>query len=401
MTPSIRVMPIPYNNQVGSSYQQAMEQALEAGNAPDLMQFGSGKLPAFAARGYLTPLDECTQRYSAFADILEPAWHFVTWQEKIWAVPFRVGMVLFYFNKLKLQALGWTNKEIDELPGLIERGEFTLDDLVAVARQAIMAGVVKPGFGYWPYLDDPWTLSLNYLAYGGRIFDAQTNKWIINKTALTQAYAFHRQLFTTGITHPSFTKLDHSFFDKTMWEDAVVHGRVLFWVGISANWALLTTEYRDDLAPGVDPQVMLGYALYPSSTRGQPGQVFWESGTAYVIPSEKASGRRNQAAACALLAQTLTPEINALHVARNGYMSILQAQATHTAFQDNHFNRALFQMWPYAIMLPRQHAEHDSYTAILNSYLDGVQTGELPVEVAAELAILQLRRQLGDALLVE
>ncbi|MFN8489166.1 MAG: extracellular solute-binding protein [Caldilineaceae bacterium] len=399
-TPAVRVIPSRYD-MLGASYQQLMEQALINGDAPDLMQFDSNQLRPFAERGYLTPLGACIHRYSTFADILEPLWPFVMWRGQPWGVPYRIGMVLFYFNKLKLKELGWSQDQIEHLPQAIEQGEFTLDDLVSVAREGIATNVVQAGFGYWPYLDDPWTLQMTYIAFEGHIYDGATDKFIITKAALTKAYAFHRQMFTTGITHQSFAHLAHSFLDKTMWEDAVVHGRVLFWVGLGVNWPLLMSEYKDDLIPDVDPQAQLGYALYPSSRRSQPGHILWDSGAVYVIPSVRGSGRSNQEAACALLAHTLMPEINALHVARSGLMSVLKSQATHPAFQKNQFDLAQFRMWPHAVALPRQQPLHDVYTTILNSYLDDVQTGQLPAEVAMELAVQALRRQLGDALIIE
>jgi len=396
----VRAVPHAYN-MIGGAYQQAMEQALDSGNAPDLMQFSSDAIAHFATKGALAPLADCIRKHSEFSDLLAPAWEAVTWHQQRWGIPYQIGLLHFYFNKAKLRKL-MSRAELDDLPARIARGAFGLDEMVKTAQKAIATGVVMPGFGYWPNIDEPWTFQLTYVAYGGRLFDAAHQQLVISKDALTKAYTFHRQLMVTQITHPSFADLNHSFLDKTMWEDAVVHGRVLFWVAGNYNKAMLTTEYRDDLEPDQnDLGALPSYALYPSGISGQPGTALVLYTSAYVVPSIKGSGRRNQDVACAVLAKTITPEINALNTARTGFMSVLNAQVVHPAFQADDFSLGQFSLWQHAVFTPHQAPAYAIYTSILNNLLNAVQTGELTPAIAAELAIQQLRNELGDDFIEE
>lgn len=381
--------------------QSIMGDLLRSGAAPDLMQFNEHEIATFAAAGLLAPLDECKEHYPEFADILEPLWQAATWQQQIWGIPYQVGMMYLYFNKAKLRQLGWSREAIAQLPTQIADGEFTLADLVQVAQTAIAAGVVAPGFGYWPNVDDPWTLQLTYAAYGGRFRGSDPNKLILTQQALTNAFAFHRDALHSGITHASFANLEHTFLDKTGWEDAVAHGRVLFWVASNYNWAMLTTEYRDDFAASTEPYLPPGYALYPPGQHGQPGVALASYTSLYVVPSAQATGRHHQAAACALLAKTLMPAINARTSARSGFMSVLRTQLTDAAFQAYPFSQDQMAIWRQSHPLPARHPGYSTYTAVLNELLTAVQSDALTPTEATEQAISRLRSVLGPNLIVE
>jgi inositol-phosphate transport system substrate-binding protein len=398
----IRVVPT-LHNMVGPAFQALLAKAFTAGNAPDIISSTDVLVQTFAQAGHLAPLNDCVARYPEFAKIHPPAWSKVTEKGQIWGIPFEIGTFLFYFNKQKLAALGWSPDEIAALPRNIAAGQFTLHDLLTVAQQAIQLGVVEPGFAFWPHLDDPWTLQLTYVAHGGRLFDEQANKLVITQTALTAAYAFHQMLFQRGLTYPNLADPNHTFNDLVMWEDAVVHDRVLFWVGGNDNWPMLAFEYQDDLGAKIEPSELVGYALFPTAHRGGRGQALWVQTGFYALTASSASKYPlRQAAACALLAQTMTPAIAVRHSARSGLMSTLSTEAMAPYWQNYPFLKAQAQMWPHLVALPHHlPAYSEQYVPILNQRLAQVQAGTLSAAAASELAILELHRQLRDGLIVE
>lgn len=390
------------HNMVGPAFQERLVDAFAAGNAPDIIALSNTTVQPFAEAGYLTPLDDCVRQHRAFDAIYPAVWPQVTWEQHIWGIPFEIGTFLLYFNKQKLAELGWSAAEIADLPQKIAKGQFTLADLLNVAHQAIQLGVVDPGFGFWPHLDDPWTLQLSYVAYGGRLFDQATQKLVITQAALTNAYTFHQTAFQRNITHANLADPNHAFNDLVLWEDAVAHGRVLFWVGGNYNWPMLAFEYGDDLTPAIDPSAMFGYALFPAAQPGQPGQALWVQTGFYALTTAQVGKHAPQQAACTLLANTLTPAIAVRHSARSGFMSTLDPAELAPYWPHYPFLQAQAQMWPHLIPLPRHvPAYTELYVPILNNYLAQVQTGALSAASASELAILELRRQLQDGLLVE
>lgn len=390
------------HNMVGPAFQEVLEASFNAGNAPDILSLSHTLVQPFAQAGYLYPLDECVRQYGEFDYIRAPVWRQVMWNDQIWGIPYELGVFLLYFNQQKLAELGWSASEIDDLPQKIEAGEFTLDDLLNVAQQAIQLGVVEPGFGFWPHLDEPWTLQLTYVAHGGRLFDEKTNKLVITQNALTAAYAFHQRMFQQGVTHLNLADPNHIFNDLVMWEDTVAHGRVLFWVGSNYNWPMLTLEYKDDLAPSVAPSEIFGYALFPPAHVDQPGQALWVQTGFYALSAPQVTNRAHQPLACALLAKTMTPTIAIRHSARSGLLSTLNAAEMAPYWQKYPFVKAQAQMWPHLITLPRQlPAYTDRYVPLLNKLLAQVQANQLSAEAASELAVIELRRQVHDGLIIE
>lgn len=407
----VKAIPVKYESTEAAFY-ETIDQEFRAGTVADLVQIPQDRLFEYAKAGYLQSLDECVQRHNNFAEIFPSLWQAVTDGGKVWGVPSELGAALLYFNKNKLRQLGWTKGEIDSLPRLIMSGQFTLSDLVETAKVAIRSNVVEDGFGFWPNMDqdDPWQMRNTYYAFGGQSFDAEGKHLLVERLPLLQAYRFQREMINSSIARremiaPSTTL----FFNTWAMEDAINHGRVLFWLGYNFNWASLTTEYRDDLEPSLSPQQMIGSAPYPSGIAGKPAITYWGMRSIYVIPSPAATGRQNQDAACQLLAQTITPKINLLSAARRGTLGVLRTQDSLPEFQQIPFQQQQFALWndPTSQLFPG-HLYHTTasvaygaFVNALNSFLPQVQSGTLSPEDAVEQVVLRLRQGLGENVLIE
>jgi len=71
-----------------------------------------------------------------------------------------------FYSKTKLKALGWSDADIAALPDRIKTGDFTLDDLIATAKEAVDKGIVEKGFGYWHRNSKGGDFIQYYAAYG-------------------------------------------------------------------------------------------------------------------------------------------------------------------------------------------------------------------------------------------
>ncbi|MGH9509965.1 MAG: hypothetical protein ACRD2M_08515, partial [Terriglobales bacterium] len=161
-----KIRPITRPFLLGKSYLPSFAAAAEAGEAPDIALAGDWR--AWAEAGYIVPFDGCRARHPEFDDVMDHLWDFVTWESKLWGVPVDIEVKPLYFSKTRLRELGWTGEQIAALPERIRVGDFTLDDMLDTARQAIEQGVVDPGLGYWPIFDKSGDFFHLYAAYGGR-----------------------------------------------------------------------------------------------------------------------------------------------------------------------------------------------------------------------------------------
>ena len=379
--------------------------AAATGNAPDVVYLtDTGYLPMLVAAGVLEPLTACRAAQPALARIAANAWPDVTGRGEIWGVPVAQELSVLFFSKPKLRALGWSEAEIDQLPTRIATGDFTLLDLRDTAAAAIDAGVVQPGFGFSQRPSGSTKIIEHYVAFGGRIRDTAQDRLVITEAALAATYAFRRELVDAELISPYLLQGSaNSWSSRLVWNDAMGHGRALFWHSQSIDWQKWLLVADSSAERGVNPALSLsaddvGVAGLPSAVAGLPGTL--RSRFAYfVVLNEAATGRRLQGQACALLAQATTPQLhNAM--AGSGLLSALAVSPSP----------ALLAGYPAGIELLREHQQvwpsyidHDvlEYERILAEFALEVHQGRLTPTAAATAAARRLRLTLGDDLIME
>ncbi len=379
-----------------ADYKKKFTLAADAGEAPHIILSGHEDIPVWAQAGYIIEFGWCKEKYPEFDDVIDSLWNSVTWNGKIWGVPQDTEARPMFFNKKKLKELGWSDEEIAALPEKIKKGEFTLDDLIAVAKEAVEKGVVKPGYGYWHRPRKGSDFLQYYAAYGGRLYDPETDKLVVNKGALEKWYAFQRRVVEEGITPENYIGTEWS-----IWHQTVTSGEVLFWNGGIWQWADWAENYVKDKGGEDYLFEWVGYALQPTGIPGKPG-VTLSHPLAYMITSEKASGatKEQQEAACAVLAKVTTPELNTKHAVGSTHLGILKSQADYPEYKNNRFLSETLYMLDYNFYLPN-HPQFGPYFDILWDFMVKAENGELTPEEAAKQAIELLQAELGDVVQIE
>ena len=376
-------------------YKKKFTLAADAGEAPHIVCAGHEDIPGWANAGYIVDFEVCKDKYPEFDDLIEGLWTAPTWQGKVWAVPQDTEARPMFYNKTKLKELGWSDADIDALPDKIMKGEFTLDDLIATAKEAIEKGVVEPGNGYWHRPQPGGDQFQYYFSYGGRWYDQDEDKLVLNKSALRDWYAFQRRVVEEGITPENFTGTDWS-----IWHDTVSHGDILFWNGGIWNWADWATNYVADEGGQDYLFSFIGYALQPSGFKGEPGNTLTHP-MVYMITSPEASGDEDYYdAACALLAKTTTAEINTLHAVSSTHLGIVESQADYTDYTNDRLLAETLYMLDYGGYVPN-HAMFGPYFSTLMSNMVKAADGEVTPEQAVEDVLAVLEVEIGEFLIVE
>ncbi|MFN2204191.1 MAG: twin-arginine translocation pathway signal protein [Caldilineaceae bacterium] len=385
----------PLNDDAGwADYKKKFTLAADAGEAPDIVLSGHEDVPVWANAGYIVDFGFCKEKYPEFADVIDSLWEAATWHGNVWAVPQDTEARPMFYNKAKLAELGWSQEEIDSLPDRIMNGEFTLDDMIATAKEAIDAGVVEPGYGYWHRPTKGGDYLQYYFSYGGKLYDAEQDKLVVDQEALQNWYAFQRRVVEVGITPENYIGTEFS-----IWHDTVSHGNVLFWNGGIWQWADWAKNYVADLGGQDYLFDFVGFALQPSGIKGQPGGTLSHP-LVYMITSEKASGAANQEAACALLAKTTTPEINTLHAVESTHLGILKSQADYEDYASDRLLSETLYMLDHNYYQPN-HVMYGPYFDIVWDFMVKAENGDLSPEEAANGAVELLQAELGDQVIVQ
>ena len=378
------------------AYKQEFVLASDAGEAPDIYLAGHEDIATLATAGYILDLtdmifdEEGNFAYPQFADVVENLWDSVMYDGRYWGIPQDAEARPLYFSKPLLRELGWSDEEIESLPDRIESGEFTWEDLIATAQEAIEAGVVEPGYGYWHRPKNGPDFLYYYYGNGGVITEEGVEGLIFDTEAALRVYEFFYNLTQeTGVTRSDML----GTLEWSEWHSTVSNaGDVLFWAGGTWNWGeWIANYYPSELD---DPEGWLfeniGYALIPAfSEDGSP--ITLTHPLVYTI----SSGCEHPDLAMRLLAAVTTPEVNTLHAVESAHIGILYSQADYEPYTENEFLSSVLYMLDYTTFLPNS----PYFTAWSNAYYEGIQAvevGDLTPEEAVDFVVERLQNELGE-----
>lgn len=360
--------------------------AAAAGKAPDIVVIGHENASPFAAAGHIVPLDAYIKKHSEYKRIIDSLWSSVSYDGKRWAVPLEAEARPMFWNTKRLADLGWSKAKIDGLAGQIEKGQWTLDDLINTARLAIDKGVVPKRYAYWHRPQPGSDFLQYYVAYGGRVFDDRRKKLVITRDALVKWYQFQRTIVTEELTPPNFIG---TTWDE--WHSTVASEKALFWNGGIWMW----DQWKAGYIAGKGERYLfsfVGAGLQPTGRRGKPG-VTLSHPIAYAVSSQKACGNNNQAVAGELLAKCLTKATMTENALRSAHLTNLKLTLDSPAYKRDKWLSKVTYMLKYAFYLPQSPYYGPYYAAIYNAMVN-VEQGNLSPTAGADQAISALKSQL-------
>ena len=372
-----------------ADYLQKVTLAAESGQAPDIVLAGHENMAPWASAGYVIALDDLLAQYpDAFADVIDRLWDAMKLQGVTYAVPQDTEARPMYYRKDLLAELGWSEEEIESLPERVRNGEWTMQDLVETAQEAVEAGVVDEGMGWYHRPTRGHDHYMFYYANGGRMQDADSGNLVITRDALLKHFQLHYDVVNTW----SITPQNFLGSDFRQWHETVTSGTVLFANAGTWTWAEWINTYE---VPEDEQWANVGFMLIPAAEPG--GEPTTLSHPLVYMVTESSE---NQELAFRLLAHASTPELNSRHSVESAHLAILTTQADDPTYAEDEFLTATSYMSDYTTFIPN-HPDYGAYDEVIFRFLSAVQADEMSPEEATDAAIQELQAQLGDALIVE
>jgi inositol-phosphate transport system substrate-binding protein len=363
--------------------------AFEAGEAPDIIQSAHVDVAAWADAGFIAPLGDLIAEHEEFEGIVPTLWEAVTYKGERWGVPQDTEARPLYFSKTLLAELGWSEDEIEALPERIQDGEFTWDDVIEVAKEAVEAGVVERGRGYWHRpVNGPDFFQFPRI-FGGELQDPETGQLIYDTAAGEGMFGLMARMIEEGVYTADVL--------GTPWPDfhrQTSTGNVLFWSGGTWNWADWAENFVADRGGEEFLFETVGFALQPAAEEGGT-PVTLSQPQAYMISADS----QHKELAARLLAVVQDPEIEKHHFLRSKRPPILRASAELPEYQEEPFIQSITYMLDYATFQP-VHPNLGEYSDILFRTLSAVEHGQFDAKDGAEIMAEELQRQLGDQVIV-
>lgn len=376
-------------------YKQRFILAAQAGKAPDIILSGHEDVAPWSEAGFIISLDDRIQKFwdKTYKDIIPALWKSVEYKGKRWAIPQDTEARPMYFSKTLLKKLGWSEAEINALPDKIRKGQFTLYDMLKLAKEAQDKGVVAKGFGYWTRPRKGVDFYHIYFAFGGVMQDPKTGKLVLVKEALLKQFKFHYDtVFTFETTPKNFIGTEWK-----VWHETVSAGnKVLFWNGGTWHWAEWTQKYLGGNEQHLWDNV--GFALIPAGESGRKPTTLSHP-VVYMVTSEKASGKKNQDLAFRVITIATAPSLNTKHAVNSGHLAILTAQLKQPEYVKAKFLQQTAYMSEFARFQPN-HTDFGTYDTVIWTALSAVMAGEMSPEKAVDTVVKELQAQLGDKVII-
>ncbi len=363
----------------------------EAGTPVDIILSGHEDIGAWAAAGIIQPISqEQLDAHPEFADVVPTLWESSMYDGQIYGVPQDAEARPIFYSKLLLRDLGWTEEEIESLPERVLNGEFTFEDMIATAQQAVDEGVVEEGNGFWHRTGNGPDFLYYYFGMGGEITNEE-GKLVFDQAAAQRVYELLDGMVESGVLRQDMIGLD----GNTVVNPGVAAAdTVLFNAGGTWNWANWAINYVADRGGNDYLTENIGLTLIPAMDTGEA--LTLTHPLSYMISSQT----EHPDVALALIAAVTTPEANNRHAIDSFHLGILQSQLESEDYLNNPQISGAHYMLDHTTALPN----NPSWGSWSEAYYTGIQAVEnqdLSPEEAVQTVIQQLQNELGDNVVIQ
>jgi inositol-phosphate transport system substrate-binding protein len=372
-------------------YKTEFELASAAGQAPDIVCSGHEYIGDWAPAGYLVDLTNLLGDYPEFDDVIDALWASTEFQGSRWGVPQDAEARPLFFNKTLLAELGWSDADIDSLPDRIMSGQYSLEDMFDTAEEAVEAGIVAEGNGWWHRPKNGGDFLYFYTAAGGEIVGAG-DALVFDKGAALKVYEkLYEATQERGIL--SDTRLDG---DWTTWHTNWTDGDVLFMFGGSWNWADWAANFVADRGGEDYLWEHFGFAAIPGMENGTGNPTTLTHPLVYMI----SSASEHPDLDLLLISKATVKELNTDYAIASGHLGILKSQAEYGPYTSAKFLTQVLPLLDVTTFLPNS-PYWSAYSEAYYLGIQAVESGDLNPAEALDVVVDQLQNELGDNVVIQ
>jgi inositol-phosphate transport system substrate-binding protein len=258
------------------------------------------------------------------------------------------------------------------------------------AEEAVNAGVVDPGFGWWPRPKNGPMFLAFYYAAGGSILD-DSGALVYDAAAAQKVYELMGDAVARDILVG--TRLDG---DWGSWHNGVAFGNVLFWYGGSWQWAEWAELFVADLGGEEYLFENVGFGPFPAIAGGANTPISLTNPFSYMV----SSATENVDLALLVISKATTKELNTEYAVTSGHLGILTSQADYEPYTSARFLSEVAPILEFTTFQPNS----PFFSAWTDGYYLGIAavvSGEATAEEAVKIVVDQLQSELGDDVIIK
>ncbi|MBL8702664.1 MAG: extracellular solute-binding protein [Alphaproteobacteria bacterium] len=359
--------------------------AFAVNQGPDLYVAAHEWVGEFAKSGYAMDLEPFIAKNQwAFADVIPILWESTKYKGKIHAIPQDSEIRMFFYNKDMLRKIGKDEAFIDGLPAMVDRGEFTMQDLSNLSKEVVSKGAAKIGIIHRPNAGPDYLMT--FAAFGAKYMDDASGQLILPKAEIKKGLEWFAWNAANGVTPRNNTSMSwdeiQASFKK---EETFIYHQGVWAVG---EWML------GDAKGGNWPKDQAGYFKKigwlhaPAAVKGgQPANL--SHPIVYVVNPKS----RHAELAATLIAYATLPHFNTKHAVTTAHTAVLNGQRSMPDYANAWYLDAATPMLARSTFLPN-HPEFGRYNGVLFKALQGVETGRLTPDKAIDFLEDEMQSEL-------
>lgn len=379
---NITVEKTPYDG--WDDFKQALTLSAESGTAPNIVVSGHEDIGPWAQSGLIVPVEDYLDLEAwPLNDIFPNLMQIATYGGVQYGIPQDAESRPFFFWKPHLKAIGYSDADIDGLPAKIQAGEYTLANVIEDAKKMQDAGVVQPGYGFYPRPSDGPDYWQFYTSFGGVM--EEDGKLVFDKASMTKFYQFFVDAVAAGVT-----KKNHIGTEFDQWYGEVANGKAGIWHGGTWHFGRYAKEGLADFFGTV------AFSLTPAGEGGKANTLTHP--LVYLLT--KNDDERATEISAELIKIASEPRINVLHAIKSNHLGISAQEANIEIYSSNRWiAETTATLLPHANAMPNN-SNFGAYWTAMWSGLEASWTGTKTVEQAITDVEAELKNALGDAIII-
>ncbi|MEO6623613.1 MAG: extracellular solute-binding protein [Burkholderiaceae bacterium] len=362
--------------------------AFAVDKGPDIFVLAHEWTGAFAEAGYAQNLEESIAKNPEFfGDIIAQLWQSVSYKGARYGVPQDSEVRMFFLNNDKLRKMGMKDKDIAALPARVDAGEFTANDLCDLAGQSVQKKVTKYGILHRPNAGPDFQMLTE--SFGLEPYDKASARLQASKPALRDFFTWVKYCTDKKAFSPTNTSMSWDAIEQAAMGNeeslAFFHG---VWRVTDQMKALKLTTKEDYFRK-------FTWINAPAGKKGgKPTNL--SHPIAYAVSAK--SRNKDLAAYVVALASQSTPNLR--HAVSTNHTPINYGQQAMPELQEKGWALvAATPMLKFASFMPN-HPKIGQYNAIVFKGVQGVETGRLSAQAAADFVIDELQNELGKDVII-
>ena len=368
-------------------FKQGVTLGAEAGTAPSIVVTSHLDIAPWSTAGYIVPVEDYVDLDAwPLSNVYPNLMEIASYGGTQWGIPQDAESRPFFFWRETLEGIGYSEDDIDALPGKVASGEYTLANVLEDAKKALDMGLIEEGYGFYPRPSNGPDYAQFYQSFGGELVDPDSGKLVLDKAAMTEFYQFFVDAVAAGIT-----RQNHIGTDWNQWYNEVANGRAAFWHGGTWHFGRYAREGNDDFWNTIQ------FSLIPAGDDDGRANTITHP-LVYLVMNQEDD--RVEEIAAQLVAIATEPRLNSLHAIQSNHLAVAKAQSDIDLYRGDRWASEATEVLLGAANSQPNHLNYGAFSEAMFRGLEAAWSGvQTPEDAVAEVEA-QMRATIGDDLIV-